>query len=198
MHPSATRSNRELLVTLPWVRLWGNGKEKTGKGGKQHSGCCGQSQAPPLASAGLVKLQLVCASSGEGKLAPDTGDAPTDVLFPNTDTTQNNPAKANTRVLTYRTWVDNTFKVVNEEKHVEISCKVPASELFGHLKNQNISSLAFMGKKKSGLRSKQNFIPQNWLVLIQIPSGFFSPTSSEDHCSLSYLGSSFDCVLLSC
>lgn len=55
--------------------------------------------------------------------------------------------------------------------HVEISCKVPASELFWHLKYQSISSL--WGKKESGLRSKQNFIPQHWLVLIQIPSGFF-------------------------
>lgn len=55
--------------------------------------------------------------------------------------------------------------------HVEISCKVPASELFWHLKYQTTSSL--WGKKESGLRSKQNFIPQHWLVLIQIPSGFF-------------------------
>lgn len=64
-------------------------------------------------------------------------------------TTQNNPAKANARVLAYRTWVNDTFKAVNEEKHVEISCKVSASELFRRLKNQNISSLGFIKEKKS-------------------------------------------------
>lgn len=195
MQPSATLSNWELMVTLPWVRLWENGKEKTGKGGKQHSWCCWQSQASPLATAGLVKVQLVCASSRERSLLLTQVMLLLMLFIQTLDTTQNNPAKANTRVLTYRTWVDNTIKVVNGEKHGEISYKVPASELFWHLKNQ-IS--AFWGKKRSQVwgASKISYLSIGWCSF-KFP-WLSCPSSSEDHCSLSSLGSSFDCVLLSC
>lgn len=120
----------------------------------------------------------------------DTGDASADVLSPNTGHNTKQPCKstgrtkANTGVLTYRTWVDDIFKVVNEENHVEISCKVPASELFQHLKNQNISSLGFMGeKKKVRFEKRAKFHTSAPFGAHSNSLWLFSPSSSEDHCS---------------
>lgn len=161
-HPSATLSNQELLDTLSWVSLWENGKGKAGKGGKQHSGCCRQSQASPLASAGLCRLKggeacswhrwcsYWCSFSKHWTqhkitLQKQTRDCP--------------PTEPGWTI---------PLKVVNEDEMLTPAVK------FLHLNCFSvISSLGFMGKKKSALRSKQNFIPQHWLVLIQIPSGFF-------------------------